>query len=287
MISDFLASWSLFGTSYVTGWLIAALLSMLGVLVVARDQIFVGAAISQASLLGIALGLHAEHLPFLFALGWSDSEMFLSASAGAFAILAALITTGAGRERSGSHESLTGWVFLVGASFSVLVLANSPHGTEEIHRLLSSTIIGATRVDVEVFATLVALTIVLLAVWRDELVLLAMDREMAAAVGLRAGRWSVVTAIVLGGTVGLSNRVAGMIFTFGCLVLPALVARAVCREVRTMFVVAPVVAVGASVAGFVLANHFDLPPGQTAVGLLCVLPLVAHPVRALHALSRG
>jgi ABC-type Mn2+/Zn2+ transport system permease subunit len=64
---------------------------------------------------------------------------------------------------------------------------------------------------------------------------------------------------------------AGVIYAFGCLVLPALVARNLCREVRSMFVVAPAVGLGGAVAGFVLANHWDFPPAQMTVALLCAL----------------
>ncbi len=286
MIVEFLDSWPLFGTSYVAGWLIGLLLSLVGVLVVARNQIFVGAAISQASLLGIALGLQAGRIALLSAVGWAGSELFLSGCAGLFAIVAALVAGWAGERSASSHESITGWLFLVGASLSVLVLASSPHGTEEIHRLAASTIIGATARDVVLLAVLLAAAAAALARWHGELVLLSMDREMAAAVGLRVARWNAAMAIALGVAVGLSNRVAGTIYTFGCLVLPALVARVLCREVRSMLFVAPLVALLAGVVGFVVANHFDLPPGQTAVALLCALPLLVRPVRGLAALSR-
>ena len=57
MIARFLASWDLFSQAYMTAWLIALLLSLVGVLVVARDQIFLGAAVSQAATLGIAVAL--------------------------------------------------------------------------------------------------------------------------------------------------------------------------------------------------------------------------------------
>jgi ABC-type Mn2+/Zn2+ transport system permease subunit len=61
-----------------------------------------------------------------------------------------------------------------------------------------------------------------------------------------------------------------MLYTFGCLVLPALVAKNICREVRTMFFVAPVVAVGTGAIGFLLANQYDYPPGQMTVCLFCL-----------------
>ena len=55
MIQDFASSWHLFHNSYLAGWLIGLLLALIGVLVVARNQIFIGVAVSQASTLGIAL----------------------------------------------------------------------------------------------------------------------------------------------------------------------------------------------------------------------------------------
>ena len=57
MITRFLASWALFSHAYITAWLIGILLSLVGVLVVARDQIFLGAAVAQAATLGIAVAM--------------------------------------------------------------------------------------------------------------------------------------------------------------------------------------------------------------------------------------
>jgi ABC-type Mn2+/Zn2+ transport system permease subunit len=102
-----------------------------------------------------------------------------------------------------------------------------------------------------------------------------MDPEMAAAVGMRTARWAAFMSAWLGLAVGLSIRTSGMLYTFGCLVLPALVAKNLCREVRPMFLVAPVVAVGTGAVGFVLANHYDFPPAQMTVALLSLLLTVA------------
>jgi len=281
VIGAFLDSWALFHNSYLAGWLISLLLPLLGVVVVARDQIFLGAAVSQASLLGIACGLRAGAIGALAGAAWVESDAFLSGMAGAFAVLAALLTTGGARGRGDSHEAVTGLVFLLSASLSVLLLAHSPHGTEEIHRLLASTIIGATAGDVWIFAVLVAVTATVAALRHRELALLVMDAEMAAAVGLGVRRWGAALAIWLGVVVGLSNRVAGTIFTFGCLVLPALAARNLCREVRTMFVVAPLLGLAGSVVSFVLAHDLDYPPGQTTAFVLSVVLLVAWGARLL------
>lgn len=272
MIHDFLASWALFGDGYLAGWLLSLLPPLLRVLVVARDQIFVGAAISQASLLGIAAALRLSSLIGTSAAAALGSDAGLSAAATLCAVLAALVTAGAPTCRGESHEAITGFVFLASASGAVLLLAHGPHGVEEIDRLVASTLLGATRGDVLLLAVLLVATLVALFRRNRELRLLLIDREMAEAVGLHVRRWGVAIVVWLGVVVGLSNRLAGSIFTFACLVLPALTARATCREVRTMFVVAPLVGLGSTVVAFVLAHGLDYPPGQTAALVQCLVP---------------
>lgn len=280
MIQDFLSSWSLFRDSYLAGWLMALVLPVLGVLVVARDQIFVGAAVSQASLLGIACALRLASALGLASAASFSGDAVVSASAGAFAILAALLTAGGGPRRADSHESVTGFVFLASASAAVLLMAHSPHGMDEINRLLASTIIGATSSDVLVLLALAVVTAGVALRHGSKLLLLVMDGEMAEAVGLHVKHWNAAIAVWLGVAVGLSNRVAGAIFTFGCLVLPALAARNLCHEVRTMLLVAPLLGVASAMAAFVLAHGLDYPPGQTTAVVQCAVLVAAWAVRA-------
>ncbi len=270
MIQSFLSSWTLFYQSYLTGWLICLLLSIIGVLVVARDQIFIGAAVSQASTLGIALTMWAALVFHLERFSWFQSDVFFSAMAVIFSILAASITGRGGETGRESHEAITGWVFLISASLSILIVSHSPHGLEEIHRLLSSSIIGATTSDIWSFSLLTFLTVFLILLFYRKILLFTLDPSMASAIGMKMKIWSLATSAWLGLAVGLSIRATGMLYTFGCLVLPALVAKNLCREVRYMFLVAPIVAVGTGVIGFLLANQYDFPPGQMTVALFCL-----------------
>ena len=277
MIGAFVESWALFGDTYLAGWAVAALLSLVGVWVVARDQIFLGAAVSQASTLGTAFAIWLQGVAVLHALQ-NHAVTFLFAVTAS--LLTALVSTRAPRPGAESAEAVTGWVFLVGGTLPVLMLAHRPHGLEEVHRLLFSSILGASRADVWLFGTLLAASLLGVARLRDRIVLYAMDPEMAAAVGMRLLLWRIGTAAWLGVSVGLSIHSAGMIYTFGCLVLPAMAARKLCREVRPMFAVAPVIGLGTAVAAFVVANSADLPPAQLTVALQCVVLGVAWLWRA-------
>ncbi|CBE69033.1 membrane protein of unknown function [Candidatus Methylomirabilis oxygeniifera] len=285
MIEEFLSSWPLFQNTYLVGWSIALLLSLVGVLAVARDQIFIGAAMSQASTLGITMAMWIGAWVAPATLPWLHSDNFLSAMAVAFSLVAALITTRGGKESGESHETITGWVFLVSASLSILIVSRSPHGLEEIHRLLSSSIIGATRADVRTFGLLAGLTALFLAVTHRRTLLFLMDPAMAAAVGMNVTRWAALISTLLGLAVGLSIRSSGMLYTFGCLVLPALIAKNLCREVRPMFIVAPLVALMTGAIAFVLANHYDYPPAPMTVALLSLLLTIAWLFRRLRQVN--
>jgi ABC-type Mn2+/Zn2+ transport system permease subunit len=270
LIREFVDSWPLFGATYVAAWLIAAGLGLMGVLVVARDQVFVGAAVAQATTLGIAAGMlfapEEGHGP-----AWVRGAV-LSGAAVLFAIGASLVTSRAGSVLRESREAVTGWVFLFSSSVAVLILAQSPHGTEEVHHLVSSSIILATQIDVVVFAGVAFITALAVALWHRKLLLWVMDPTTAAAVGVRTHLIETVSAVWLGLVLGLAIRASGTLYTFGCLVLPALVAKRLCREVGSMLWVAPVVGLMAAVAAFVIGNHYDqLPQAQLTVAGLCAL----------------
>lgn len=261
MIEAFIASWPLFHTTYLAGAAIAGLLALVGVFVVARDQLFVGAAMSQASTLGIAVCL------------WLGSAAAGVAPAVAVAasVATALACVRASRADGASAESRTAWIFLASASIPVLLLAHSPHGLEEVHRLMFSTLLGATDADVARIAALGVATALVVARWHAPLRLFAIDPEMAAAVGVPVGAVAAIVAIVLGVAVGVSIEVAGLIYTFGCLVLPALAARRLVRGMAPLLWLAPLLAIAVAAAAFVVANHFDLPPAHATVTGLALL----------------
>lgn len=288
MIENFLDSWPLFQHAYLSGWLIGLLLSLLGVLVVARDQIFIGAAVSQASMLGIAIGIWGGGFITQDHHSWWHSDLFHSVMGGVFAVLAALLTAsgdrGGGQE---THEAITGWVFLVSISLSILLMADSPIGMEEINRLLSSTIIGAKQTDVWIFSAMLLVTATTLLFCYRQALLLVMDPEMARAVGLRVDLWNSLISVWLGIVVGFSIHVSGVVFGFASLVLPALVAKNVCREIRHLFLVAPAVSLGTGMLAFVLANAYDYPPGQMAAACLSLLVVFAWLFRRIRTSWTG
>lgn len=269
MLTDFLQSWSMFQDSYLAALLAGGLLSLLGVLVVARDEVFLAAAIAQASVLGVALAL---------TLGWENP----SVPAVALSVTAALAAGGRGRRGGTSREEITAWTFLIASSLAVLLLSRSPVGMKNVQSVLTSSLLGANQTEVLLFAGLALAAVVFVAISASRLTLLVIDPVMAAAVGLSVGAWSLALSASLGVVTGLAIRSTGLIFTFGCLVLPALIAKNLCRNVKPMFLVAPVAGVAGVLFGLMLAHRFDFPPGQLIVALFGALLLLAWAWRELR-----
>ncbi|HNY12549.1 MAG TPA: iron chelate uptake ABC transporter family permease subunit [Candidatus Wallbacteria bacterium] len=273
MINEFILSWQLFKYTYLAGWSIGLLLSLLGVLIVARDQIFIGAAISQASALGISLalvilpavsGIIPEYL----------HECLIVAMAVIFSIAASWLTSNKNLVAD-SHEAVTGFVFLACSSLSVILVSKSPHGTEEINRLLSSSIIGATIGDVSCFAALFLVTALTLRfLWRH-FTLIAIDNEMAFSIGIPTSLYNLAFSIWLGLALGLSIRVSGMLFVFGGLVLPALAAKNFSHDIKRMFILSPIISLISNILAFVFANYYDYPPAQISVAFLSFILMSA------------
>jgi ABC-type Mn2+/Zn2+ transport system permease subunit len=268
VIASFADSWSLFGVTYAVGLLGAVALAQVGIWVVARNQIFLGAAVAQASTLGVAVALAAATLAGAAAPGWLASPALPLVLAVVASVATAWIVGRPRGAQSESAEALNGWVFLASSSVPVLLLAHSPHGLEEIQRLMFSTLLTASPLDLALFAVLAAAGAALTAARSGALLLLSVDAESARAFGMDAGRWRTLSALWLGIAVGLAIRATGTLFAFGCLVLPALAAKGLCREVRHMAWVAPALGGCAALAGFFAGHVFDVPPAHATVALL-------------------
>ncbi|MBM4015566.1 MAG: iron chelate uptake ABC transporter family permease subunit [Planctomycetes bacterium] len=284
MIRGFLDAWPLFGDSWLSLWLIALQLAAVGVFLVVRDRIFVGAAVAQSATFGIAVALCLGSEWSADGSFWRG-DRFLALVAGAFAVGASLlIARGGGRtagRRGAGSEAVAGFVFLAGSSGALLVIAHSPHGVDDVERLFAASGLGAAATDVALFGALAVLTLGLVVWRRRQLLLLALDPVTAAALGVDR-RLELLLAAWLGLLLGQSMRLSGLLYAFGCLVLPGLIARAACPALLPMVIVAPLVGVAASVGGALVGQAGDFNQAPATVGLLCVVLAATWGVRALR-----
>ncbi|HYL71193.1 MAG TPA: metal ABC transporter permease, partial [Candidatus Dormibacteraeota bacterium] len=107
----------------------------LGQQVLARGIVFIDLAIAQVA----GLGVIAAHTFGLHAGGWTTQV-----AAAAAALAGALLLTWTEKKRPEAQEALIGVLFVLASTAQILLLANDPHGGEDLKDLLAGQILWVT-----------------------------------------------------------------------------------------------------------------------------------------------
>jgi zinc transport system permease protein len=250
--------------------------SVLGVYVVLRRIVFVGAALAQLSSAGIALGL------FLSGIGIGGELTHHPVAMALIVTLAGALFFGlGGGSRAGVPPDATiGVAYAVAAAAGILLIAKATSG--EAHDIfLSGNILGVTRHDTLVLLGVAVPILLLHIVFYKEFLFVSFDADTARTLGYRVRAWNLLLYLTLGLVIAFAMQFAGVMLVFNFLVLPAVTGLLVARSMRSVFVVAVSSAIVAAVVGFVLSIPFDLPSGPAIIAVSGVLALAAWGVRAL------
>jgi len=262
--------------------IVAALCAYLGVFIVLRRAVFVGAALAQVSSLGVALALFLGGLWGTRTHGqlpWLAQPLAVLLTVGA-AVLFAVQT----RERRLPRETVIGVAYAAAGALAILVVAVSAGAESEVMNLLFGNVLtigGTGIIGLGLLAMLVGGTHV--AFFR-EFLFVSFDPDMAQALGLRARWWNALLFLTIGLTVAFAIRAAGALVVFNFLVLPAATALLLGRTLRMVVVVAVITAVVSTFIGIALSYVFDLPTGPSVVAVSVLFWLLALPTK--WALSR-
>ena len=221
---------SIVGPAFLAGLLVVATHVPLGREVLARGIIFIDLAIAQISGLG-AIAADQLHLD----LGGFGPE----AGAGVAALLGALLLTWVERLYPDVLEALIGVLFALAATGGILLLANDPHGGEELKDLLVGQILWVSPRALIPVAVLYALV---LALW----------------FGGAHRRGRAVFYLLFAATVTASVQLVGVYLVFATLIIPAVAMRGF-SSWRSL------------AGGLAMSALFDLPTGALIVWCLAAI----------------
>src|SRR5829696_2160280 len=253
---------------------IALACSVLGVYVVLRRIVFVGAAIAQLSSAGIALALLLAGTGIIGRFAGHTTAFAL-----AFALAGAMFFGLGGGQRAGVPPDATiGVTYAAAAAAGILLIAKAKTG--EVHDIfLQGNILGITRSDTLVLLAVSVPVLLAHALFYKEFLFVSFDREMARTMGYRVTFWNLFLYFTLGLVIGFAMQFAGVILVFNFLVLPAVTGLLLARSMRGIFSVAVMSAVVAAVVGFSVSVPFDLPSGPAIIAVSGVLAVLAWAVR--------
>ena len=247
---------------------IAAACSVLGVYVVLRRIVFVGAALAQISSAGIALAFWLSGTGILVGISSHPLVLSLVATLGGVALF------GLAGHGTIAPDAKIGATYALAAAAGILLIAKAKTG--EAHDIfLQGNILGITRGDTLVL--LAAAVPVLLAhvLFFKEFLFVSFDRETARALGYNVRAWDLALYLTLGLVIAFAMQFAGVMLVFNFLVLPAVTGRLIASGIGGMFAWSVASGLAAAIVGFGVSIPLDLPSGPAIISVSGILLLLA------------
>ncbi|NLI78794.1 MAG: metal ABC transporter permease [Candidatus Riflebacteria bacterium] len=265
----------IYGAAFPVGLAIAAAGALFGVFVVLKRVVFIGVTLSEAAACGIALGLLMGWHPFVGAL---------------LTAMVVVVLLGLPFERwlRLPRDTLLGVLFVAFSGGSIVLVAKSGFGLEQVKTLLFGSLLFASSQDLWlIMGVLVPCTAWLLISLRPTTYAF-LDPDAASVLGIPVKALELAFFVALGAVVAAASKIAGVLLIFCYLVVAPGVALLLHHRLGGVLVIAVGVAWLATVGGILVSYRFDLPPNQT-VGLLhCAMFLLAVLTRTgLPGLSWG
>ena len=258
--------------------------SFLGVFVVSQRVVFLGAALTQAAIAGVAFAfLHLLNLEELLANAFgikSIDNSFLhhfehTFFSLLFAVIAVFIFSQSYRQKYLTKDSLLGIIFVVAIAMRIIFIQKSPIAeVAEIESILKGDILF---IGSEEFFTLLIILIVILLVFSlfyKQLKFVTFDADTAAAHGINDRLWLLVFYLTVGVGISLTTRFVGDVFTFAFLILPASISILVAKRVIHVFIYSTIIGAIIPPLAILIAFKLDVSSGPTAVLVVFILFLL-------------
>jgi len=231
--------------------LIAIVASGISVMVVAHRLSFLTVGVSHATLVGLAFAV-------MFAL-----PVMLCATVSAIAV--SIMLAGMPGSRGLGKDTGTGILFATTMAFGILLVSMSGTYQVDLFGILFGNILTVSGSDLNWIIWVAVLVLFGLLAAARSWWSIAFDAEAAEASGIPVGFYRTLLYAVIGLTVVVCVKLAGIVLTSGLLVLPAACAWFWGRSLLRLFAISFLFSVTGTFSGMAISYHWDWPSGATVV----------------------
>jgi zinc/manganese transport system permease protein len=237
--------------------------SILGVIISRMNLSSLGFTMSHAAFAGAAIGM------FL--------EMNAQMAAIAFSVAVAALIGPVSEKAKMAADATLGVLFAMSMAVAIFLISYMEYMGKGLSAsaLLFGDVISLYREEIYALAAVSALTVIFVLLFYKEICAVMFNMKIAEAAGIRAKAVYYILLFIIALSVALSLNIVGGLLIFVWLVTPASIAGQFCFNVRSMFVVAPLVALSVSAFGVWAGFEFTLP----------IAPLVALLLTAIFGAS--
>jgi zinc transport system permease protein len=267
--SDFWAGRDLWREPMIAGILAGAILGYIGVFIVLKRMVFVSAALSEISGVGVAFAFwlgavmgvnphqHAE-VPVLLEATWFSLL---------FACVAAALFSFQPGHRKLAPETIVGLGYII-ASALVLAILNSPRIAQEAHAvgdILFGNAVTVPRSQIYALAAASLAAVVVHALFFKELLFVSYDPETAVVQGVGVFKYELLLNLATAVVISVATRAVGALPVFAFTVIPAAAALMITERLRSTIVLSVTFGVVAAALGYYASWVEQLPTGASMV----------------------
>jgi len=275
VLEGFLSAREIWQAPLLASLLAGALLGFLGVYVVLRRTVFVSAALTQISTVGLVFGLFLEERLHIEA---EHVEHQLGMAMG-FAVVGAVVL-GTLRPRRLPAEAAVGAAWVAASALVVLGVSRLVHAAHDLGGMVFGNAVAVPDEELWILGAVALFCVVVHVAFAKELEFASFDPETAQALGLKVARWDALLYLTIGLAIPATARALGALPVFAFLTLPASAALLLRLRLGTAFLLAAAIGVLAAGGGYLASWFAETPTGATMV-VLAALFLVPGGVARL------
>ncbi|MDR4496735.1 MAG: metal ABC transporter permease [Candidatus Scalindua sp.] len=244
--------------------ILGGICAYLGVFLILKRIVFVGAALSQMAAVGLVVGHMIGH----------QIGLNLEALAFLFSVLGVLLFWLPVSDGSITKESLIGYTYIFASALAILIIAKDPLAEAENIDLFSGNILFVTRFDLFLISIISGLVFIVHVFFRKEFVFVTFDPTTAQTLKIPARFYDFLIYLTLGIVISVGIRSAGMLFIFSSLIIPAMIGMTLFQRLIWIFLASVISIWISSVFGIVFSYKFDLPTGPTISAANAIMLLI-------------
>jgi zinc transport system permease protein len=257
--------------------LLAPLLGGMSHLVVARRLSFFSAALGQAALTGLTIGIVLGE-PLNAAYGGIFGFCFLSA----------LVMVYVKRHASLPTDTLVG-VFLamsLGLGICLLVAVTKRFNIHQVEAVMFGSLLTVTDTDLALLLGIGAVVTLVLGVVYNKLLLDSLDPSLGRVSGVPSAFVDYLFVMLLTAAIVVSLKIIGALLVEAMVVVPAAAARNLARTTRGYLTLSVLTALVAGVGGLFISTRLLVPSGGAVVLAMSVLFFVTLALGGLRSGAR-
>ena len=236
--------------------------AIVGTYVVTRRMMFVAGGVTHASFGGLGVAYYLGINPVV--------------GAGVFAVASALGVEWATYRRTLREDSAISVIWSAGMALGILFVFLTPGYVPELQSFLFGNILTITATDLVVYATFLAVLLMVMAFLFRPICTCAFDADFARTIGMPVRLINGVMTVLVSICIVLTLKLIGIMMLMSLFALPQMTAELFTSRLRPMMVTAAVVSVAGSVPGLFAAYYSDIPASATIVLTLIACYVVAR-----------